>query len=68
VTAYEGIVKRGRVAAGQRVFVNGGSGAVGAMAVQIAKQRGATVVTSCSGSKREFVEGLGADLVSLDQV
>lgn len=64
LTAYEGIVKRGKVAAGERVFINGGSSSVGAMAIQIAKQRGAVVVTSCSAAKREFVEGLGADLVS----
>ena len=64
LTAYEGIVKHGKVAAGNRVFINGGSSAVGAMAIQIAKQRGATAVASCSETKREFVEGLGADLVS----
>ena len=64
LTAYEGIVKRGKVKSGDRVFINGGSSAVGLMAIQLAKQRGATVVTSCSGAKREFVQALGADLVS----
>jgi NADPH:quinone reductase-like Zn-dependent oxidoreductase len=34
------------------------------MAVQIGKRRGAEVVATCSGGKREFVEGLRADLVS----
>jgi NADPH:quinone reductase-like Zn-dependent oxidoreductase len=68
LTAYEGIVTRGHVAPGQRIFVNGGSSAIGAMAVQIGKGRGAVVVTTCSGGKREFVEGLGADLVSASSV
>lgn len=64
LTAYEGIITRGHVTAGQRIFVNGGSSAIGAMAVQIGKRRGAVVVTTCSAVKRKFVEGLGADLVS----
>ncbi|KAJ9117260.1 hypothetical protein QFC20_000405 [Naganishia adeliensis] len=63
MTAYEGIVKRAKVHAGQRVFINGGSNAVGSIAIQIAKQRGATVVTCCSAAKLEFVLGLGADVV-----
>lgn len=64
MTAYEGIVKRGKVGSGQRVFINGGSSSVGTIAIQIAKQRGATVVASCSAAKMDFVQGLGADVVS----
>jgi NADPH:quinone reductase-like Zn-dependent oxidoreductase len=65
MTAYEGIVKRANVTAGQRVFINGGSSSVGAIAIQLAKQRGATVVTCCSTAKLDFVQGLGADLVCI---
>ena len=64
MTAYEGIVKRAKVTAGQRVFINGGSSSVGAIAIQLAKQRGATVVTCCSAAKVDFVQTLGADLVN----
>ncbi|KAI5454901.1 hypothetical protein NCC49_002177 [Naganishia albida] len=63
MTAYEGIVKRAKVTVGQRVFINGGSSSVGAIAIQLAKQRGATVVTCCSAAKMDFVQTLGADLV-----
>ncbi|KAJ9123877.1 hypothetical protein QFC22_000665 [Naganishia vaughanmartiniae] len=63
MTAYEGLITRGKLTAGQRVFINGGSSAVGAMAIQIAKQQGAIVVTSCSAGKSDFVKGLGADVV-----
>ncbi|KAJ9097584.1 hypothetical protein QFC21_004618 [Naganishia friedmannii] len=63
MTAYEGMFTRGKLTAGQRVFINGGSSSVGAMAIQIAKQQGATVVTSCSAGKIDFVKDLGADVV-----
>lgn len=48
---------------GSRVLVNGASGGLGAMMVQIAKGRGAWVVGICSGGNDEFVRGLGADEV-----
>lgn len=50
---------------GGRVLVNGASGGLGAMVVQIAKGRGAWVVGVCSGPNEEFVRGLGADEVCL---
>lgn len=51
----------GRVAAGQRVLVNGAAGGVGHVAVQVAKARGATVTAVASGGRRGFVMSLGAD-------
>jgi len=51
---------------GSRVLVNGASGGLGAMVLQIAKGRGARVVGVCSGTNEEFVRGLGADEVSDD--
>lgn len=48
---------------GSRVLVNGASGGLGAMVLQIAKGRGARVVGVCSGGNEEFVRGLGADEV-----
>lgn len=46
---------------GKRVLLNVGSGGVGTLAIQLAKQRGANVTASCSTRTRSLVERLGAD-------
>lgn len=48
---------------GQRVLVVGASGAVGAMAVQIARDLGAQVTGVCSAANAELVRELGAERV-----
>lgn len=60
ITAYEGL-KRAGVGTGQKVLVHGGTGGVGHVAVQLAKQFGADVYTTVS-SEAEFriVENYGA--------
>lgn len=63
LTAWQGLVDLGGVTACDRVLVHGGGGGVGHVAVQIAKALGAHVTATASGSKREFVEGLGVDEV-----
>ncbi|HWC80351.1 MAG TPA: NADP-dependent oxidoreductase [Pseudonocardiaceae bacterium] len=63
LTAWQGLVDLGGVTAGDRVLVHGGGGGVGHVAIQIAKALGAYVITTAGGSKREFVEGFGADEV-----
>ncbi|EPD69581.1 NADP-dependent oxidoreductase [Streptomyces sp. HGB0020] len=63
LTAWQGLVDLGGVTEGDRVLVHGGGGGVGHVAIQIAKAFGAYVITTAGGSKREFVEGLGADEV-----
>ncbi len=60
LTAWEAVVDRGQVRAGQRVLILGASGAVGSFAVQLAAHRGAVVTAACSAGKRDFVVGLGA--------
>jgi len=63
ITAWEGLVDRARVQAGQTVFVIGGAGGVGQMAIQIATAFGAQVFASGSASSRESIERLGAGFV-----
>ncbi len=61
LTAYQGLVHTGQIAAGQRVLINGASGGVGTFAVQIAKAMGAHVTAVCSTPKIELMHTLGAD-------
>jgi NADPH:quinone reductase len=60
ITAWEGLVDRAAVRAGQRVLVQGGAGGVGQIALQLARAFGAETFGSASASNREFLERLGA--------
>jgi len=53
----------GKVSPGEAVLINGASGAVGTMAVQLAKHIGAEVTAVCSGVHAALVADLGADYV-----
>lgn len=44
-----------------RVLINGASGGVGSLLIQIAKARGAYVAAVCSAANADFVKELGAD-------
>lgn len=62
-TAMTFLKQVAQVKPGQRVLINGASGAVGAYGVQIAKHLGAHVTGVCSGKNVELVRSLGADEV-----
>lgn len=49
-----------RLAAGERVLVNGASGAVGSAAVQFARSVGAHVIAVCRAANADHVRALGA--------
>ncbi len=63
VTAWNGLVDKAKLAVGQRVFVNGCTGAVGEATVQIARMLGATVSGSCSAGAMERARSLGVQTV-----
>lgn len=63
ITAWEGIVDRARVRAGQKVLIHAGAGGVGHIAVQLAKSFGADVFATVSPSKKHIVEGFGATAI-----
>src|SRR5665647_2193415 len=52
------------VSASDTVLVHGGAGGVGALAVQIAKARGARVIATASPANHEFLSDLGATPVA----
>jgi NADPH:quinone reductase-like Zn-dependent oxidoreductase len=63
LTAWQGLVRHGRLQSGQRALIHAGAGGVGHLAVQIAKARGAYVVSTASTDKLDFVRSIGADEV-----
>ncbi len=59
VTAWNALVAKAKLRAGQSVFITGVLGGVGRSAVQIARMHGADVAGSCSASGREEALALG---------
>ncbi|UWQ94022.1 NAD(P)-dependent alcohol dehydrogenase [Rhodobacteraceae bacterium M385] len=62
-TAFDFLVNKAGIKAGEAVLINGASGAVGSACVQIAKHLGAHVTAVCSGKNAGLVRSLGADEV-----
>ncbi|MDP3007582.1 MAG: zinc-dependent alcohol dehydrogenase family protein [Methylococcales bacterium] len=66
ITAWGALFDRGGLEAGQTVLIHAGAGGVGHIAIQLAKLKGARVITTVSSEqKSDFVKRLGADEVIL---
>jgi NADPH:quinone reductase-like Zn-dependent oxidoreductase len=61
LTAWQALFTHGNLERGQKVLIHGGAGGVGVFAVQLARWKGAHVITTSSGSNLDFLRGLGAD-------
>ncbi|MFZ6735140.1 NADP-dependent oxidoreductase [Undibacterium sp. Ji42W] len=62
LTAWQAIFDLAKLASGQRLLITGGSGGVGSMAIQLAKDAGAHVTAMASQRNEKFVRSLGADV------
>lgn len=63
ITAWQGLTEHGLLKAGERVLISAAAGGVGHLAVQLAKDLGATVVALASPVNHDFLDNLGADEV-----
>ena len=60
ICAWIALVETLQVAPGTKLLVHGGAGAIGGMAIQLARHRGAIVTTTCRAANLDYVRGLGA--------
>jgi NADPH2:quinone reductase len=65
ITAWEGLVDRAKVAAGQTVLVQAGAGGVGHVAVQIARSFGAEVFATGRASHADYLRSIGATPIDM---
>ncbi|MDC9729058.1 MAG: zinc-dependent alcohol dehydrogenase family protein, partial [Methyloprofundus sp.] len=66
ITAWGALFDRGRLQAKETVLIHAGAGGVGHVAIQLAKAKGARVITTVSSTeKAAWVKSLGADEVIL---
>jgi NADPH:quinone reductase-like Zn-dependent oxidoreductase len=63
LTVWQALVEKAKLKAGQKVFIQAGSGGVGTIAIQLAKHLGATVATTTSAENFNLVKSLGADVI-----
>src|SRR5215467_1688922 len=62
VTAWQALLKQGKMKSGSRVLIHAGAGGVGIFAIQIAKAFGALVTATAGTRNQDLLRELGADL------
>jgi NADPH2:quinone reductase len=63
LTAHLGLVRDAKLQSGETLFVNGGTGGVGSMVVQMSKALGARIITTAgTDEKVKLCRELGADI------
>ena len=60
VCAWIGLIETAQIEKGQNVLVHAGAGAIGGMAIQIARDVGCHVTTTCSAANVDYATSLGA--------
>ncbi len=63
LAAWQALFDAGRLKKGEKVLIHAGAGGVGSMAIQLAKNAGAYVITTASSKNANYVKNLGADLI-----
>lgn len=63
LSAYQALMEVAELRDGQKLLVHGGDEDLGTMAIQLAKAKGAYVITTIQGCNQRWVERLGADQV-----
>lgn len=61
VSALQALQEHINLQPGQKIFIHGGAGGIGTIAIQVAKHIGAHVATTATGEGIELVKSLGAD-------
>ncbi|MBB5634461.1 NADPH:quinone reductase-like Zn-dependent oxidoreductase [Pedobacter cryoconitis] len=68
ITAWEGLMDRARVKKDKTVLIQGGTGGVGHMAIQLAMAKGATVFATGSAGKKSIIEAYGAIAIDFNRM
>lgn len=63
LTAWQALFDTAKIKPGDSVLIHAGAGGVGSLAIQFAKNAGATVFTTGSKSNHSYLKRLGADIV-----
>jgi alcohol dehydrogenase len=63
VSAWQALVEHIELSKDQKILIHGGAGGIGSIAIQLAKNLGASVATTVSTEDKQFVHELGANEV-----